>query len=174
MVCRTHSTGPVEPVPRRHFLICCAAMRSRVVFSLVAFLGALGGGSASWAAQKGGVRLGKLSCVLVREGLVYPLDGGKSPRIYPPSVFRCSVAIVVTGEPRPLPMTMTVKQEVDEKSPPVTAQATQEVHVSPGSQTAELSVAATENMQDCMEANLTVAVGKTSRSLKVTPVDCSD
>jgi hypothetical protein len=115
------------------------------------------------------VRLGKISCVVVGEGWVHPLDG----RVDGPGRFRCSVEVSFTGkEPLRLPLTLTLDQPAESGSPkPIHEQSKLEVQLQSG--TAELDVPIPQDLNGCMPFTLTMQLGAQKKTKKTAP-DCGE
>lgn len=138
---------------KRHFGIVVAALLLSVILP------------ASVAQAKDPVRLGKVSCVVVKDGWVYPLDG----RVDGPGRFRCSVEVSFTGkEPQRLPLTLTLDQPAEAATgKPIHLQSKVDLQLESG--TAELDVAIPDDLNGCMPFSLTMQLGAQKKAKKLSP-----
>lgn len=124
---------------------------------------------ATLAQAKEPVRLGKLSCVVVSEGWVRPLDG----RVDGPGRMRCSLEVSFTGaSPQRLPLTLTLDQVAESSTDqPIHVQSKLDLQLESGS--AELDVAIPKELNGCMPFSLTMQLGAQKKAKKVAP-DCGE
>ena len=147
----------------------CPAM-NRFVRSLFVFIALLPSFNAS-AGAKETIRLGKLTCVLLRDGFVYPLS--ENDRIDQPAKIRCTVGIAFTADtPQRLPLTMTLEQASESAGgKPVRATATVDLQLSSGN--AEIEVALPDELNGCMPYSVSVSLGRMTKKKTFHP-DCGE
>ena len=124
---------------------------------------------ATVAQAKDPVRLGKLTCVVLKDGWVYPLDG----RVDGPGRFRCAVEVSFTGkEPQRLPLTLTVDQPAEAATgKPIHGQSKVDLQLETG--TVELDIAIPDDLNGCMPFSLTMQLGAQKKVKKLSP-DCGE
>ena len=123
------------------------------------------------AGAKEAIRLGKLTCVLLRDGFVYPLSD--NDRIDQPAKIRCTVGIVFTADtPQRLPLTMTLEQASESAGgKPVRATTTVDLQLSSGN--AEIEVALPDELNGCMPYSVSVSLSRLTKKKTFHP-DCGE
>lgn len=123
------------------------------------------------AGGKEAVRLGKLTCVLLHDGFVYPLSD--NDRIDQPAKIRCTVGITFTGDtPQQLPLTMTLEQPSEAAGgKPVRSTATVNLQLSNGN--AEIEVALPDDLNGCMPYSVSVSLGHLTKKKSFHP-ECGE
>jgi hypothetical protein len=125
------------------------------------------------------VKVGELSCVVIRDGLVFPFKNAEFPRLWGDRLrLRCTVPVTLNQAPKDMVMTMTMEQDNGSSAPPIKASARQVLKAShlpsQGTETAEIELKVPSNVNECMGLALTVSVAGVKRTVSAGPADCDD